>query len=100
VTPISVIRAVTARPGADSTSWEARPLPARSYATTPCSSTGSEAAVKTPGAPGAPPASIADAVTGTSEDSFSAAGTPDSDGSTIAAAEPPGMSSPALPAGG
>src|SRR5215475_243431 len=98
--PIWVIRADTARPGADSTSWEARPLPARSYATTPCSSSGSEAAVKTPGAPRAPPDSIADAVTGTSEDSVSAAGTPDSDGSTIAAAEPPGMSSPVLPAGG
>ena len=100
VVPISVIRALTARPGADSTSWEAVPPPARSYATTPCSSSGREAAVKTPGAPGEPPASIAEAVTGTLADSLSAAGMPDSDGSTIAAAEPPGMSSPVLPVGG
>src|SRR5262249_60230962 len=93
------MRALAARPGAESTSWEAAPPPARLYATTPCSSSGSEAAVKTPGAPDEPPASIAEAVTGTLDDSLSAAGTPDSDGSGIETAEPPGRSSPGLPAG-
>ena len=75
------------------------PPPALSYATTPCSSRGREAAVKTPGAPDKPPVSIAEAVTGTLDDSLSAADTPDSDGSVIEAAEPPGMTSPALPVG-
>jgi len=99
VVPILVIRAFTARPGDESTSWDAAPLPARLYATTPCCSSGNAAAVKTPGAPDEPPASIAEAVTGTLDDSLSAAGTPDSDGSGIATAEPPGMSRPVLPVG-
>src|SRR5262249_61905401 len=93
------MRALAARPGAESTSWEAAPPPARLYATTPCSSSGSEAAVNTPGAPDEPPASIAEAVNGTLDDSLRAAGPPGSDGRGFEGAEPPGEFEPGLPVG-
>ena len=66
---------------------------------TPCCSTGAAAAVKTPGAPGGPPGASMAAVTGTFEDTFTAAATPPSDGSGTVPAEPPGRSIALPPVG-
>ena len=91
VVPISVIRAVTARPRADDElrgQATARPV-VRDHA---LFLDGSEAAVEDPGAPGAgrrPRRRRGDRDVGGPVSA--PAGTPDSDGSTIAAANPPGM---------
>src|ERR1022692_3591028 len=97
--PSAVIRTWAAARGADSTRVEVLPAPLRLSATTPCSSSGADAAVKAPGAPAGPPDTSMAAVTGTFEVSLIAEATPAIDGSATAAAEPPGRSIPLPPVG-
>src|SRR5712691_10487495 len=88
--PRTVIWTLAAARGADSTRVADLPEPARLPATTPCSCTGAEAAVNTPGAPARPPGTLMAAATGTFDVSLIAAAMPPSDGSATVTAEPPG----------
>ncbi len=85
---ICVTRTWTARPGADSTSAVASPPPVTLSATTPCSWIAPEPVVKV----FAPPGTSMAAVTGWLDDTWSAPGIADSDGSDSSATDPPGMS--------
>lgn len=64
-----------------------------------CSLTGAAAADSAPGDPETPPGTRTAAATGTLDEIWSAAGTPDRDGSGMAAAESPARSIPLPPVG-
>src|ERR1700733_2234417 len=95
----SVTRTWAAAWGAESTSWVEPPELAGLPATTPCSCTGAEAAVKAPGAPFGPPETPIEAVTGTLDEIWMAAGIPPIEGSDTSMADPPGRSIPLPPVG-